>query len=110
MSLNQFDSLRHELRRGCLVLAVLAQLKEEHHGYRLKKALQAQGLDIEQSTLYPLLRRLEQQGLLESEWREEDKRRKRFYRVSRVGEEVLEALLPEWRQIGAAVKRVSGEV
>tara|TARA_B100000029_G_scaffold473379_1_gene514691 strand:- start:32 stop:364 length:333 start_codon:yes stop_codon:yes gene_type:complete len=110
MSLNQFDSLRHELRRGCLVLAVLAQLREEHHGYRLKKALQAQGLDIEQSTLYPLLRRLEQQGLLSSEWREEDKRRKRFYRLSGTGSEVLDALLAEWRQIGAAVERVSGEL
>ena len=64
-----FDSLRLELRRGCLVLAVLGQLRVEHYGYTLRKALADQGLEIEESTLYPLLRRLETQGLLTSEWR-----------------------------------------
>ena len=68
-----FDSLRLELRRGCLILAVLAQLRVEHYGYTLRKALADQGLEIEESTLYPLLRRLETQGLLTSEWREEEK-------------------------------------
>jgi PadR family transcriptional regulator PadR len=77
-----FDSLRLELRRGCLIVAVLAQLREEHYGYTLRKALAEQGLAIEESTLYPLLRRLETQGLLTSEWREEEKRNKRFYRLS----------------------------
>ena len=81
-----FDSLRLELRRGCLILAVLAQLRVEHYGYTLRKALADDGLAIEESTLYPLLRRLETQGLLTSEWREEDKRNKRFYRLSAAGE------------------------
>jgi PadR family transcriptional regulator PadR len=69
-----------ELRRGCLILAVLAQLRAEHYGYTLRKTLADRGLVIDEGTLYPLLRRLESQGLLVSEWREENKRNKRFYR------------------------------
>ena len=80
---NLFENLRLELRRGCLTLAVLAQLRQEHYGYTLRKALAKRGLEIDESTLYPLLRRLEAQGLLTSEWREEDKRNKRFYRLWR---------------------------
>src|SRR6201998_2364557 len=87
-----FDSLRLELRRGCLIVAALAQLREEHYGYTLRKALADEGLAIEESTLYPLLRRLETQGLLTSEWREEEKRNKRFYRLSGEGEEILKQL------------------
>jgi PadR family transcriptional regulator PadR len=101
-----FDSLRLELRRGCLILAVLAQLRVEHYGYTLRKALADQGLAIEESTLYPLLRRLETQGLLVSEWREEEKRNKRFYRLSGAGEEILELLLAEWRGINDSVDRI----
>ncbi len=101
-----FDSLRLELRRGCLVLAVLAQLREEHYGYTLRKALADEGLAIEESTLYPLLRRLETQGLLTSEWREEEKRNKRFYRLSAAGEVTLTALLAEWTGINDSVTRI----
>jgi PadR family transcriptional regulator, regulatory protein PadR len=100
---NLFENLRLELRRGCLTLAVLAQLREEHYGYTLRKALAARGLEIDESTLYPLLRRLESQGLLTSEWREEEKRNKRFYRLSDDGEQMLGQLLEEWRTINAAV-------
>ena len=103
-----FDSLRLELRRGCLVLAVLAQLRQEHYGYTLRKSLVEAGLEIEESTLYPLLRRLESQGLLKSEWREEDKRNKRFYRLSQQGETILEALLAEWTGINESLCRILG--
>ena len=72
------ENLRLELRRGCLVLAVLAQLRAEQYGYTLRKALEERGMAIDEGTLYPLLRRLESQGLLVSEWREEDK--ERFHR------------------------------
>ena len=82
---NLYENLRLELRRGCLTLAVLAQLKQEHYGYTLRKALAERGMEIDESTLYPLLRRLEAQGLLTSEWREEEKRNKRFYRLSADG-------------------------
>lgn len=100
------DNLRLELRRGYLVIAVLAQLRTEHYGYALRKALADQGMDIEENTLYPLLRRLESQGLLVSVWREENKRNKRFYRLSDAGEEILARLLGDWRAIDAALARI----
>jgi PadR family transcriptional regulator PadR len=100
---NQFENLRLELRRGCLTLAVLAQLKQEHYGYTLRKALASQGLEIDESTLYPLLRRLETQGLLTSEWREEERRNKRFYKLSADGEAIFARLLDEWNAINLAI-------
>ena len=108
MSSDQFPSLRLELRRGCLVMAVLAQLRSEHYGYTLKKELAERGMDIDEGTLYPLLRRLESQGLLVSEWREEDKRNKRFYLLSAEGKRVLKELLAEWHTINASVNRIVG--
>jgi PadR family transcriptional regulator PadR len=101
-----FDSLRLELRRGCLIVAVLAQLRVEHYGYTLRKALADEGLAIEESTLYPLLRRLETQGLLTSQWREEDKRNKRFYRLSPVGETTLNQLLAEWNALNDSIHKI----
>ncbi len=101
-----FDSLRLELRRGCLIVAVLAQLRVEHYGYTLRKALADEGLAIEESTLYPLLRRLETQGLLTSEWREEEKRNKRFYRLSADGEAILAQLLVEWNGINDSLHKI----
>src|SRR5271154_4772074 len=106
---NLFENLRLELRRGCLTLAVLAQLREEHYGYTLRRALSDEGLEIEESTLYPLLRRLETQGLLTSEWREEDKRNKRFYRLSVEGEAILTQLLVEWNGINKSLHKILKE-
>ncbi len=103
---NLFENLRLELRRGCLTMAVLAQLRQEHYGYTLRKALADLGLVIDESTLYPLLRRLESQGLLVSQWREEDKRNKRFYRLSADGEPILRQLLEEWHSIDASLRRI----
>jgi PadR family transcriptional regulator PadR len=103
---NVFENLRMELRRGCLTLAALAQLRQEHYGYTLRKALAERGLEIDESTLYPLLRRLEAQGLLVSEWREEEKRKKRFYRLSSDGERILAELLAEWRAINASIDNI----
>jgi PadR family transcriptional regulator PadR len=105
---NIFDNLRSELRRGSLILAVLAQLRSEQYGYTLRKALSDHGMEIEESTLYPLLRRLETQGLLRSEWREEDKRNKRFYVLSAEGKEVLEQLLAEWRTLDSSLSEIVG--
>ena len=101
-----FESMRLELRRGSLVLAVLACLRTEQYGYSLRQALAADGLEMEESTLYPLLRRLEAQGLLDSEWREEERRKKRFYRLSVAGVAMLAALTEEWRGINASVDRI----
>lgn len=101
-----YESLRLELRRGSLILAVLGRLKREQYGYSLRVALAEDGLEMEESTLYPLLRRLESQGLLLSEWREEDRRKKRFYRLSPAGEAMLARLLDEWRRISASLDRI----
>jgi PadR family transcriptional regulator PadR len=102
-TISPFENLRLELRRGCLVLAVLAALRSEQYGYTLRKVLAEQGMAIDESTLYPLLRRLEAQGLLVSEWREEDKRNKRFYRLSHDGSAILKKLLVEWRSLNASL-------
>ncbi|MEO6341365.1 MAG: helix-turn-helix transcriptional regulator [Caulobacteraceae bacterium] len=101
-----YESLRMELRRGSLTLGVLARLREERYGYTLRQALAADGLEMEESTLYPLLRRLETQGLLVSEWREEDRRKKRFYHLSPDGERMLDRLLTEWRAISASLEKI----
>jgi PadR family transcriptional regulator PadR len=98
-----FESLRLELRRGCLVIAVLAALRAEQYGYTLRKALADRGLEIDEGTLYPLLRRLETQGLLASEWREEDKRQKRFYRLSADGKVVLKQLRAAWHDLATSL-------
>jgi PadR family transcriptional regulator PadR len=101
-----FENLRLELRRGSLVLAVLAQLRDEHYGYTLRRKLADWGVDLDEGTLYPLLRRLESQGLLVSEWREEDNRKKRFYRLSPAGRIVLKQLVTEWQGINASLTRL----
>ena len=79
------DNVILELRRGVIVLAVLSQLDTEQYGYSLIKLLADKGLEVDQGTLYPLLRRLESQGLLESVWRVEDARPRRYYVISRAG-------------------------
>jgi PadR family transcriptional regulator, regulatory protein PadR len=100
------ENLRGELRRGSLILAVLAELRSEKYGYTLRKDLADKGMEIDEGTLYPLLRRLESQGLLESEWREEAKRNKRFYRLSKEGAHILEQLIEEWRNMNSSLKRI----
>jgi PadR family transcriptional regulator PadR len=103
---NLFENLRLELRRGSLVLAVLTQLRSEQYGYTLRKALAEHGMEIDEGTLYPLLRRLESQGLLVSEWREEEKRNKRFYKLSSDGKAILKQLLAEWKSIDASLNGI----
>jgi PadR family transcriptional regulator PadR len=102
-----FEALRQELRRGSLVLAVLLALRTESYGYTLRAHLAAAGLDVDESTLYPLLRRLESQQLLVSEWREEGKRNKRFYRIAPDAAALLERLVAEWQDINASIKALS---
>ena len=103
------DNLRLELRRGCLTMAVLGALRTEQYGYTLRKLLGEHGLAIDEGTLYPLLRRLETQGLLVSEWREETKRNKRFYRLSADGAAMLTQLLAEWRRIDDSLTGILSE-
>ena len=99
----QTQSLVLELRRGVVILAVLSQLHEEQYGYALMKGLEAQGMQIDQGTLYPLLRRLEEQALLKSDWRVEGSRPRRYYQLSAFGANVLEEMTLEWSRIKTTV-------
>ncbi|MGH7562871.1 MAG: PadR family transcriptional regulator [Gemmatimonadota bacterium] len=93
------DALLQEVRRGGIVLAVLGALGSEEYGWSLRKELAERGLEIEEGTLYPLLRRLEDQRLLSSRWRVEDGRRRRYYRVTAEGQRVRTRLASEWRDM-----------
>lgn len=97
------EPFRQELRRGCLALAALAELRSETYGYTLRQSLMDAGLSVEQGTLYPLLKRLETQGFLASEWRREGRRQKRFYRLTAAGRQLLELLESEWRALAETV-------
>jgi PadR family transcriptional regulator PadR len=104
--LDLFENLRLELRRGFLIVAVLGALRTEQYGYTLRKVLGENGLVVDEGTLYPLLRRLESQGLLVSEWREEAKRNKRFYTLSDAGGAMLKQLVAECRSIDASLNAI----
>ena len=88
-----------ELRRGVIVLATLSQLGAPEYGYSLLKKLSDLGLEVDQGTLYPLLRRLEAQGLLESVWKLEEARPRRYYVISAEGKKLLPKLKKEWAGI-----------
>lgn len=100
------DNLVLEMRRGVIVLAVLSQCKQEQYGYSLMKSLSEKGLEIDQGTLYPLLRRLESQGLLSSSWRLEDARPRRYYVISPEGKKFLPQLVTEWDSMVHMMRRM----
>src|SRR5262250_3614137 len=97
--------LEQELRRGVIVLAALSQLRSAQYGYSLRQALAELGMTIEEGTLYPLLRRLEAQGLLVSEWRIEDGPPRRYYRLSAEGERLYRTLEASWRELVATMDK-----
>lgn len=100
------DNLILELRRGVIVLAVLSRLNEEQYGYSLINGLGEAGLEVDQGTLYPLLRRLESQGLLQSKWRIESDRPRRYYVLSDEGRSLLPRLKDEWKGIVSMMNRM----
>lgn len=103
MSNPQLDKMKLELRRGVLVLAVLASLREPQYGYSLRKLLQEAGVEIDEGTLYPLIRRLNEQGLLDSEWHQGDGRERRYYQLSTLGIDLLQQLTDEWVALNSAI-------
>ena len=109
MSDETVQNLINELRRGTLVLTVLSQLDERQYGYSLKQRLADRGLEIEQGTLYPLLRRLEKQGLLESEWSLTESRPRRYYVLSAAGQEAFQTLRKEWTALARTLERILGK-
>jgi PadR family transcriptional regulator, regulatory protein PadR len=97
---------RQELRRGTVVIAVLAMLQTPGYGYALLEALEGTGLDVDANTLYPLLRRLEKQGLLGSDWDTTGGRPRKYLRTSPDGERVLGALVAEWSRLDASIQGI----
>ena len=104
-----FGKLELELRRGVVVLATLSQLRAPRYGYGLRQALADQGMPIEEGTLYPLLRRLEAQGLLKSEWKIEDGPPRRYYSLNAEGRKLLKRLTASWQGMNDAMARLLRE-
>lgn len=96
-----------ELRRGTVVLACLSILKRPGYGYGLLEALEQAGFAVEANTLYPLLRRLEKQGLLTSSWDTEEARPRKFYTTSEQGTALLNALLKDWEALHASIRQLN---
>lgn len=92
-----------ELRRGTVVLACLMALRQPSYGYALLDHLSARGMPVDANTLYPLLRRLEKQGLLTSEWNTDDARPRKFYRTSPAGNELAHVLRADWSRLDAVI-------
>ena len=100
------DNILQELRRGAIILAVIGHLREEKYGYSILKELAELGMEIDQGTLYPLLRRLETQGLLESRWKLEEARPRRYYIISAAGRAALPLLAAEMKKISRVVETI----
>lgn len=103
MDKHLLQNLLQELKRGSLTLSVLLVIRSASYGYSLVQQLQEQGLDVEQNTLYPLLRRLESQGLLESAWDTSESRPRKYYSVTPEGEEFTLRLSEEWRSLNRII-------
>ena len=104
------DGHLQELRRGTIVLASLEILRRPGYGYRLLETLETAGFGVDANTLYPLLRRLEKQGLLTSEWNTDETRPRKYYTTSPAGVELAEALRADWSRLAAAIDGLATEV
>ena len=102
------QNLQQEMKRGSLVLAVLTQMDKPEYGYTLIQTLNACGMVVEQNTLYPLMRRLEKQGLLESIWQIEENRPRRYYQISEMGREVRQLLIEDWKSLNTTLNQLIG--
>jgi PadR family transcriptional regulator PadR len=104
------ESHLQELRRGTIVLASLEILRRPGYGYRLLETLDAAGFSVDANTLYPLLRRLEKQGLLASEWNTDEARPRKYYTTSAEGARLVAALRADWARLAAAVDGLDNQV
>ena len=103
------SSLLLELRRGTLTISVLSQMKEPKYGYALVQSLEEKGVAIDPNTLYPLLRRLENQGLLESRWETGGAKPRKYYQRTKCGTEIYEKLKAYWQNLSAGMDRLLRE-
>lgn len=97
------NSIVMEMRRGVVILGVLSQLSESEYGYSLVQTLEQENFPVEPGTLYPLLRRLEKQGLLDSSWDTSENRPRKYYKLSDKGKEVNKKLILEWKKISESI-------
>lgn len=102
------ESLQLELRRGTLILSVLSQMKDPKYGYALVQSLLDKGISIDPNTLYPLLRRLESQGLLESEWETGGSKPRKYYKRTDYGARIYSELLDEWKRMNRSIEKLTG--
>jgi PadR family transcriptional regulator PadR len=103
------NTVMQEIRRGILVLAALSELSDEKYGYSLVNSLAEKGVEIDQGTLYPLLRRLEAQGLLNSAWNVEGARPRRYYSLNESGKQLLTMLVAEWNSLTGVMEKLLGQ-
>ncbi|BAM47516.1 PadR family transcriptional regulator [Amphibacillus xylanus] len=103
------NGIIQELRRGTITLAVLSQLKQSQYGYSLIVLMNEKGFDIEASTLYPLLRRLEKQGILESSWNTDGSKPRKYYQLSELGKDVYLKLCTAWSDLNTVVSNLINE-
>ena len=102
------DNMLRELRRGTIVISVLSQLQDQAYGYNLVNSLAEKGFGIEADTLYPLLRRLENQGILESSWDTSESRPRKYYKISALGHDVFQDLLKEFENLYRSIMLLTG--
>ena len=103
------SNLMQELRRGILIIVVLSQLKKEEYGYNLITKLKENGITVEANTLYPLLRRLENQRLLKSEWNTKEDKPRKYYSITEYGKEVLKKSINHWKKFSSSVNKIIDE-
>lgn len=111
--MNDSDALVHsqyqEIRRGSVVISVLSLLRTAQYGYALLERLNSAGIEVEANTLYPLLRRLEKQGLLIAEWTTDEARPRKYYRTSEAGIDTLSQLIDEWQRLTSSLMTLVGK-
>lgn len=108
MEKDLLENLLSELRRGTLILCALSQLGEARYGYALVQILEEKGIPIDANTLYPLLRRLEKQGLLCSEWNTEEAKPRKYYKRTVFGDQIFSELVKQWNNLSAGMNDLLG--
>lgn len=108
MEKNLLESLLSELRRGTLILCVLSQLNQSRYGYALIQSMEEKGVSIDPNTLYPLLRRLEKQGLLCSEWDTSEAKPRKYYKRTVYGDQIYEKLVEQWSLMSVGINELLG--
>lgn len=108
MEKDLLESLLSELRRGTLILCVLSQLGDSKYGYALVQTLEEKGIPIDANTLYPLLRRLEKQGLLCSEWNTAESKPRKYYKRTIYGDQIFDELVKQWNLLSEGMNTLIG--